>query len=170
MRKGGLFRRPPGVLNQLLVPARCVDITLQVMRSAGEREMVVYWAGIEIAGADMPTGMVATVVCPKILSGRAAFRLADGQMGRIAEWCARRRMWILAPVHTHPNDEPHSEVDECFPLSHRIGFLSLVIPFFAVHSVVSKPLWQVHERQEQGWAKVEAGERLGIIPDYWIPG
>jgi hypothetical protein len=40
-------------------------------------------------------------------------------------------MGIRVQVHTHPYEAFHSPTDDAFPILHKAGFLSLVIPNFA---------------------------------------
>ena len=163
--------RPPGHLDQLLVPASALHTTLYGLGLGREREMLCYWLGEALPNGtqNRTRAVVLTVGFPQIESDYDHFRLLDGQMGRLTQWCAARGLWVLAQVHTHPTDEPHSEADECWPASHRLGFLSIVIPFFAQFSTVRDPQWRVHELVEQRtWREVDPRERFRIVPDVWL--
>lgn len=164
--------RPPGHIDQLLVPVPALHTTLYGLALGRDREMLCYWLGEALPNdtGDRTRAVVLTAAFPQIESGYDYFRLLDGQMGRITDWCAARGLWVLAQVHTHPTDEPHSEADECWPASHRRGFLSIVIPFFAQFSTVRDPQWRVHELLErQTWREVDPRERVRIVPDVWLP-
>src|ERR1700736_1734887 len=123
----GTPERAPGLLNRLLIPESILRNTITGLAYGAGREMLCYWLGI---GADSESerssAVVTTVAFPSIVSSYAQFRLVEGQMGLINSWCAEYGLWVLAQVHTHPTDEPHSEADECWPASHRAGFLSIV--------------------------------------------
>lgn len=168
-----VIAHPPGRVDQLLIPATVLESSLVGLALGRDREMLCYWIGVAIAPG--PEGqsraLVTTVAFPQIVSGYDFFRLVDGQMGQLTEWCSARGLWILAQVHTHPTDEPHSEADECGPVSHRPGFLSVVIPFFAQLSTLREPQWRVHElRGAAQWTEVDPARRLEVVSHVWLPG
>jgi hypothetical protein len=51
------------------------------------------------------------------------------------ERLAERQEGIRAQVHTHPREAFHSSTDDAWPIVHLEGFLSLVIPEFALGPV-----------------------------------
>lgn len=124
--------RPPQRINQLIIPEAVLQQTLVGLALGHTREMLAYWIGTSIVRPGVEANAVVTTVAfPKILSTYSQFQLVEGQMGLVTSWCASRGLWVLAQVHSHPTDEPHSEADETWPASHRKGFLSVVLPFFA---------------------------------------
>jgi hypothetical protein len=109
------------------------------------------------------------VAFPRIYSSERAFRLADGQMGQLAAWSQPRGLWLLAQLHRHPTDEPHSETDEALAPIYRHGFLSIVVPFGAQFSRTDRPRWRCFTYQEQsGWSPF-ASERVVVFDDVWLP-
>ena len=164
--------RPPGPLTRLFVPDFAVSVTLDGLRLRREREALAYWVGrsVVVESATSEQAIVTTVIFPRIESGYDYFRLLDGEMARISEWCAKRGVWVLAQIHTHPTDEPHSEADECWPASQRTGFLSMVIPFFGQFSTVANPFWSLHELARDGWREIASAERIEIVPSIWLTG
>ena len=165
--------RPPSRIGRLLVPERATDLTLTGLALGANREMLCYWLGMQVQDESegRTRAIVTTVVFPQIESDYSSFRLREGQMACINAWCAAKGVWVLAQVHTHPTDEPHSEADECWPVSHRTGFLSVVIPFFAQMSSTRDPLWRLHELDDDGsWSEADPEGRLEIIKDVWLPG
>jgi hypothetical protein len=165
-----VIQRPPTLLSKLLISESSLRITLSGLSYAAGRETLCYWLGTEIVAGDAAVAaMVTTVAFPHVESSYGHFRLVEGQMGLITSWCAEQRLWILAQVHTHPTDEPHSEADECWPASQRVGFLSIVFPYFASLSSVRNPAWRVYESQGNGvWEEVDAHLKLSIVSDVWI--
>lgn len=162
-------QRPPGRLAHLLVLESVLRNTITGLSYGAGREMLCYWLGAELK-SDRTAAVVLTAAFPHIESSYAQFRLREGQMGLITTWCAERDLWLLAQVHTHPTDEPHSEADECWPASHRDGFLSIVFPFFASMSNIRTPGWSVYESQGRGkWLQVDSEKKLRIIPEIWLP-
>lgn len=168
---GPVVVRPPGPLSRLLIPVSVIQTTLYGLSLGRDREMVAFWLGAALVpDGDAPRATVTTVAFPQVESGYAAFRIADGQMGRITEWCAAHGLWVLAQVHTHPTDEPHSEADECWPASHRPGFLSVVVPFFAQFATLRDPQFRVHELVGGDiWRQIDPDDRLSILNDVWVP-
>ena len=164
--------RPPGHLSRLRIPSHVLRDTLTGLSLGRDREMLAYWVGMAVPseGDGLPSAIVTTVAFPRIESTDNYFRVADGQLAQIATWCATRRLWVLAQVHTHPTDEPHSEADEQWPASHRAGFLSVVFPYFAQLSSLREPHWRVYENQGAGiWDQVAPAARLEVLADVWLP-
>lgn len=164
-------QRPPGPLDRLMIPENVLRNSILALSYAAGREMLCYWLGTEVRDQQQGTSaLVTTVAFPHIESAYAQFRVVEGQLGLITTWCADHGLWILAQVHTHPTDEPHSESDECWPASQRRGFISVVFPFFASLSSVRNPSWRAYESQGGGvWSEIDAEQRLRIVPDVWVP-
>ena len=165
--------RPPEHLARVVVPVHVLDLTLTGLALGRHREMLAYWLGTPLsASADpaRPAAIVTTVAFPRIVSTDSYFKVEDGQLTQLTTWCAARGLWVLAQVHSHPTDEPHSEADERWPASHRPGFLSVVVPFFAQLSSVREPHWRLYEHQGDGeWEELRPADRLHVLPDVWLP-
>jgi hypothetical protein len=165
------IQRPPGRIERLLVPENILRTTIAGLSYGAGREMLCYWVGAESQSAKgSASAIVTTVAFPRINSGFAQFKLLEGQMGLITSWCAKEGLWVLAQVHTHPADEPHSEADECWPASHRDGFFSIVFPFFASMSSVRNPGWRVYESAGGGkWSEILPETKLHVVNEVWFP-
>jgi hypothetical protein len=163
--------RPPTHIDRLLVPEAVLQQTLVGIALGRTREMLCYWIGTSATPAkDTASAIVTTAAFPKVYSTYDHFHVLEGQMGLITTWCASRGLWVLAQVHSHPTDEPHSEADETWPASQRRGFLSVVFPFFAQHSSVHTPHWRAYESLGNGnWQRIDPGERFEILPSVWLP-
>jgi hypothetical protein len=159
------IERPPGKLG-LLVPASVLDHTLRGLRGYVPREGLCYWFGREI---DSGVGLTMVAAFPRIHSSEYSFELEPGQMGELTTWAEREGLWLLAQVHTHPTDEPHSHQDEEWAPTHREGFISVVIPFGAQFSNLRHPRWRCYECNSKGeWT--DADEKLVLImDDIWLP-
>jgi hypothetical protein len=165
--------RPPEHLARLVVSASVVANTLQGLALGRDREMLAYWIGRALPDGpgQQKQGIVTTVAFPRIISGYNYFRLVEGEMSRILDWCSRRELWILAQIHSHPTYEPHSEADEAGPISHRPGFMSVIVPFFAQFSTVREPLWGAYEHLGGGaWVAIDPNTRFEVLNDVWISG
>jgi hypothetical protein len=164
---------PPGPVDRLLITQSSLLTTLVGLASGRDREMLCYWIGTELSpdSSGRTRALVTTVAFPLVESYYDSFRVMEGQLGLITTWCAARDLWILAQAHTHPTDEPHSEADEHWPVSHRPGFISVVFPFFAQMSHVREPQWRAHELLGGGrWRTIDPAERFEIVSDVWLPG
>jgi hypothetical protein len=171
MVEDGIVSRPPGRLTRVVIPVSVLGASIEGLRLARDREMVAYWLGTALPDtSDGSAGLVTTVAFPQCISSYSHFEVLEGQVGLITNWCAERRLWILAQVHTHPTDEPHSEADECGPVSHRVGFLSVVIPFFAQFATVRDPQWRVYELgAKQTWEEIDPSQRFELLSGVWVP-
>jgi hypothetical protein len=79
-------------------------------------------------------------------------------------WChlADREKGIRVQVHTHPQDAFHSPSDDAFPIVHSPGFLSLVIPNFAMGSVSFEGAYLAQIEQDGSWREVRCEDHIEI--------
>lgn len=49
---------------------------------------------------------------------------------KIGELVHQRQEKLFVQIHSHPFEAFHSFVDDKYPISHKIGFLSIVVPYF----------------------------------------
>lgn len=158
--------RPPGPLRQLIVPSSILFSSLRGLRGYVPAEGLCYWYGREL---EEGAGIVMVVAFPRIYSTESSFELMPGQMSQLTTWSAREGLWLLAQVHTHPTDEPHSSADEEWSPTHREGFISVVIPFGAQFSDNRTPRWRLFECDGRGSWTDAPEERLRILDDVWLP-
>lgn len=123
----------PEHIETIRIPSRILSETKSYLQRFGRRHAEGYlcWAGsplnessVEIKScifppnwkpADSSSGFVATGI-------RRAFGI-----GQVA---AQRGELIFAQVHSHPYEAFHSYIDDERPISHRPGFISVVVPRF----------------------------------------
>jgi hypothetical protein len=161
-----VIERPPRQLKELLIPTSLFDLSLRGLRGYIPREGLCYWFGREIENA---IGLVMVVAFPRIYSSESSFELAPGQMAELTTRSQQKGLWLLAQVHTHPTDEPHSTADEEWAPTRRLGFISVVVPFGAQFSNLRQPHWRCFECDSAGrWVDAEDG-RLRIFDDIWLP-
>jgi hypothetical protein len=159
-------QRPPGWLRRLLVPSSILHSSIRGLQGYVPAEGLCYWFGREV---EPGLGLVMVTAFPRIYSSVSSFRLAEGQMSQLTTWSFREGVWLLAQVHTHPTDEPHSMADEEYAPTRREGFISVVIPFGAQFSNLRSPRWRCFECDADGrWGDVEEG-RLSVFDDVWLP-
>ena len=160
------LQQPPQRLSQLLVPSSILTSSLRGLRSYSPAEGLCYWYGREINDA---IGLVMVVAFPRIYSTPTSFELAPGQMSQLTTWSARERLWLLAQVHTHPTDEPHSDPDEEWSPTHREGFISVVIPFGANFSDNRAPHFRLFECDSTGQWVETPDNGIRVLDDVWLP-
>jgi proteasome lid subunit RPN8/RPN11 len=72
----------------------------------------------------------------------------------------------VALIHTHPEDWVDlSEIDQANQVSSRIGFWSVVIPWYGQEPWILT-IWGVHVRRESGWSRltaVEIEDRVEVV-------
>jgi hypothetical protein len=126
-------------------------------------------------GAGYPTSdgdaIVASVLHPDAERAPGWYEQRDGATwDELYTFGYRHSMYYLLQMHTHPPGYPthHSQRDDAGAFSDRLGFVSIVLPDFAVRGVdLHDRGATVHERTPQGWrvwTHSEACERLVIVP------
>jgi hypothetical protein len=124
---------------------------------AGQRECVVYLTG---PAAD-PT-IVDGVVHPRHTAGPGGYDLDSAAIAELWRDLAASARSIRVQVHTHPGAAYHSSRDDALALVHTPGFLSLVIPDFAVGPVGFAGAF-LAERTSGAWVQVALAERLEVV-------
>ena len=114
------------------VPRRILDETFAHFRGCGRgrRECQVLWVSSWVA-----PGTITNVVHPEHLAHVGGFELNDRWLNEFWFALAKENVGIRVQVHTHPGEAFHSPTDDAFPIIHTSGFLSLVIPNFALGTI-----------------------------------
>lgn len=141
------------------VPASLLADTFAIFRGCGGawRECVVYWLG----PAGEP-GIVDEVVHPRHTSGGGGYQIDDAWLTAFWFDIARRHKSVRVQVHTHPADAFHSSTDGHWALIHTRGFLSLVIPDYAMGPLGTDGAY-LAERTAKGWRRVPIMSRLRLV-------
>lgn len=136
-------------------PSTLVRQTLEVLREAGLRgtERVVFWLG---SRHDNRNAAVAEVYVPQQSSSRDYFHIPSEGMISFMTHLRRRRLILLAQVHSHPQEAFHSPADDKWAVVRHVDGLSIVVPEFAART-----------RTEE-FATAAAIFRL-TVDDHWIP-
>lgn len=142
----------------ITVPAAVLDDTFGILRpcGGGKRECVAYWLG----PVEQPTA-VDEVVHPRHASDAHGYQVDDAWLTAFWFELARRRKAVRAQVHTHPDRAFHSASDDGWALVHTPGFLSLVIPRFALGPVGFDRAF-LAERVQGGWRPLRVHDRLRV--------
>jgi proteasome lid subunit RPN8/RPN11 len=154
----------------LILPIRLFITTLEGLRdrSDGWRESAAVWAG----RIERETDWLAERVyfhhelCDD-RAGPLSLQLSEEGKFRLYRELAEFELRPIALIHTHPQGWVDlSEVDQRNQLSSRIGFWSLVVPWYGRGPWVIETIG-VHTRAEEGWYRLQLDEtsRRMIIED-----
>ena len=124
---------------------------------AGRRECVVYLTG----PVDRPD-LVDGVIHPRHTAGPAGYDLDSQAIAELWRGLVAARRSIRVQVHTHPGAAFHSSRDDALALVHTPGFLSLVIPSFALGPIGFEAAFLAERSDDGHWIPVPFAERLEV--------
>ena len=112
-----------------VVPQDILTESVDLLRllSAGVREAVVLWTGIERTS----TAEVRRVLVPRQVVSRRGFEVPLEERLEIAQRLAQSGEKLLAQLHTHPGAAFHSMADDRLALPRHTGAVSIVVADFA---------------------------------------
>jgi hypothetical protein len=141
------------------LPRRMIEETFAIFRSCGEnlRECQLYWLSSWVD----PLQLVA-VAHPKHSSSAYALQIESGWISSFWEDLSARGLGVRVQVHTHPYEAFHSLTDDAYPLLGDAGFLSLVIPDFAMGPVGFERAYLTEIQPDGRWCEVAINERFRI--------
>jgi hypothetical protein len=141
------FELQPGIL----------DRTFAYFRDCGRgcRECQVLWT----SSWDAPT-VITSAVHSKHLAYGDGFILDDAWLSKFWLDLAENNHGIRIQVHTHPRAAFHSPTDDRFPIIHKPGFLSLVIPNFGLGPVGFDGAYLAEVQLDGNWREVPVSSRL----------
>ena len=130
---GRKLARIPRTITRYYVPDSVLQGTLSRLRKIGHgyNEGIAYWVGI--LDKDAAT-ITRTIFADDYLGFRNwtyHARVSLSTAFKIEEEIHGKNEFLFAQIHTHPGEAFHSFIDDTYPISHRIGFVSIVIPNFA---------------------------------------
>lgn len=139
------------------LPRRMIDETFATFRScgAGKRECQLYWA----SSWSEPCALTH-VAHPKHKSTFSGLSLDGAWINAFWLELADRGLGVRVQVHTHPAEAFHSATDDAFPLIHEAGFLSLVIPDFALEPVGFERAYLTEIQSDGSWKQAPIGARF----------
>ncbi len=124
----------------------------------GRRECQVLW----LSSWGSPQDIIR-VVHPRHQAHVGGFVLDDQWLSDFWLELGETNMGIRVQVHTHPEEAFHSSSDDEFPIIHKPGFLSLVIPNFGLGSIGFKDAYLTEIQPDGLWQEVAIGSRLALI-------
>ena len=141
------------------LPRRIVEETFSHFRrcGAGRCECQTLWIGPWATPS-----VITEVVHPAHLAHIGGFVLDDAWLSAFWLRLAKENLGIRIQVHTHPGEAFHSKTDDDFPIIHTPGFLSLVIPDFALGAVGFDNAYLTEIQDDGRWSEVPIKERLVV--------
>ena len=114
------------------LPRDLLERTMKVLRKRGLRkqEGLVLWAGAASLNAE--EAYLSCCIIPKRGYWGGGVRLTSRFLLKLSDELQKRDLLLLAQVHSHPGNFGHSYGDECKATNYRIGFVSIVVPWFAL--------------------------------------
>ncbi|MBI3699656.1 MAG: hypothetical protein HY242_04335 [Afipia sp.] len=104
--------------------------------------------------------VITNVVHPKHVAHFGGFVLDDLWLSAFWLTLGQTNMGIRVQVHTHPEEAFHSLTDDEFPIIHSPGFLSLVIPNFALGQIGFRDAYLTEIQPDGRWKEVTIPSRL----------
>lgn len=106
--------------------------------------------------------IIADVIHPRHRANAFGFLLDDAWLNQFWLELARTQSSVRVQVHTHPEHAFHSRTDDEFPIIHTPGFLSLVIPYFAMKPAGLSGAYLAEILPNGRWDEVSPESRLEI--------
>jgi hypothetical protein len=142
-----VYRLPRSILDQTFARFRGCGL--------GRRECQVLW----VSSWDAPDA-ITKAIHPEHEAHVGGFVLDDRWLNDFWFQLAQENLGIRIQVHTHPDEAFHSATDDAFPIVHTIGFLSLVIPNFALGPIGFEDAFLTEIQEDGRWREVPIAERL----------
>src|SRR2546425_11727462 len=146
----------------LRLPARVLAETVRMMADcgAGRCECVTYWTGPvgddrAVDGWNHPTHRRSPF----------GYQVDDSWLTKYWFQLAREDRAIRAQVHTHPGLAFHSETDDHWPVVSQPGFISIVIPNFAMGPVGLDKMWAGILTAGGDWRQVPISSIVEVLDD-----
>ncbi|MDE8654323.1 hypothetical protein PYV00_21735 [Novosphingobium sp. H3SJ31-1] len=99
---------------------------------------------------------------PRHSASAVGFRLDEAWLTAFWSSLAEAGEGVRVQIHTHPGAAYHSATDDAFPILATPGFLSLVIPRFALGPVGLEKAFLARFDEDQRWREVPISDHLEI--------
>lgn len=142
------------------VPERILGETFGNLRwcGKGHRECQALWIS---AWDDISN--IAAVVHPRHNASPVGFDLEGEWIDEFWDRLSATSSGIRVQVHTHPGAAFHSATDDAFPIIHSSGFLSLVIPNFALGPIGFEGAYLAEFQKGRTWKQVPTDEYFEVV-------
>lgn len=143
----------------LQVPQQVLAQTYRTLRACGQgrRECVAFWVG-PLHRPDR----VDRLVHPRHLAGAGGYEIHRDWLTGFWFELARNKSAIRAQVHTHPGTAFHSATDDEFPVIAQAGFVSIVIPDFALGPETLDSAWVGVMDERGAWHQAAVAKTIEV--------
>ena len=128
-------------------------------RSMSEKESLCVWAGVRQDNYSRVEEIIFLDDLPGVESFALFHRVPRPAVKQLFKILLDKKLEFIADVHTHPEDWVGlSLTDQSHPIEFRIGFVSVVLPFYAasepmltkvgVHEYVGESQWRTYINDE----------------------
>ena len=124
----------------------------------GRRECMAFWTG-PWAKPEAITRLVHAGHSAHV----GGVEVDQGWLAALWKALADASFGVKVQVHTHPGAAFHSATDDDFPVVHTAGFLSLVIPRFALGEIGFEGAYLAELDKTGRWREVAVQDRLELI-------
>jgi proteasome lid subunit RPN8/RPN11 len=124
----------------------------------GRNECVVYLTG----PLDTPD-LIDAAIHPAHTATEGGYEVGTAAIAELWKELLSSRRSVRAQVHTHPGPAYHSGRDDAFALVSTPGYLSLVVPNFALGPVGLDGAFLAERDRDGGWASASVSDRLEIV-------
>lgn len=108
--------------------------------------------------------IITEVVHPQHVATPFSFDLNERWLVKFWGQLGQTGKGVRVQVHTHPGGAFHSRTDDDWPLVHTPGFLSLVIPRFAMGEISLEDAYLAELQGNGGWRRVKIDTRIEVVP------
>lgn len=150
----------------LIVPRPVLDETGRQLRRSrgddGQHEGLVFWIGRRI---DADTYVLAAIA-PRTEHAPKRVMVGPGEVGKVARTARRRRLAIVAQVHSHPGSgSRHSDGDDDLILMPHDGLFSIVAANYGACGFATPDSFSIHQFQDGRWVLVNNTEDCLVVVD-----
>lgn len=146
-------------MSRLRLPRAVLARTFEQFRKCGcgRRECQALWIG---PWSD--PFAISDVIHPEHSGHMGGFIVDSGWLHQFWLDLGRMDCGIRLQVHTHPQEAFHSTIDDAYPIIHKQGFLSLVIPDFALGPLGFERAYLTEIQPNGRWKQVSIDERISL--------
>ncbi|WP_413673292.1 hypothetical protein ACEN9H_31570 [Massilia cellulosiltytica] len=158
-------------IHQWLIPLSAIQDTERAFRS-GNHEVFAIWTAkkSELGLADRAVPISRCVIpkqTPGMTSTGVYVHIEGAELQRIQLDNFDRSERSVIQLHTHPGaDVRMSQLDREWEVVRHVGALSIIVPFYGQHGLISFEGVNVYEREERDWrlwSRAETSERIKIV-------
>jgi hypothetical protein len=137
------------------ISSRTFQQALKTMRECGRGcdECVVFLV-------ENDTSQPLEVVHPPHISSGGGYEVESGWLGQFAVRQTMKPLHVRAQIHTHPGHAYHSETDDRYPMVGTVGFVSIVVPWFAERNVRPSDLYVCELAVDGTWHELNPSSVL----------